>query len=76
MPTWHDLIAIDPAICHGKATIRGTRIPVSVVLANLAAGTSREALLRNYPSLTSEGISAALAYGAALAEEQIIRLPA
>jgi uncharacterized protein (DUF433 family) len=76
MPNWHDLITVDPAVCHGQATIRGTRILVSVVLANLAAGASREALLRNYPTLTPEAINAALSYGAALAEEQVIRLPA
>jgi uncharacterized protein (DUF433 family) len=76
MLSWQDYIAVDPAVCHGQATIRGTRIPVSVVLANLAAGISREALLRNYPTLTPEAINAALAYGAALAEEQVIRLPA
>jgi len=34
---WHDRIAVDPAVCHGKACIRGTRVQVTVVLDNLAA---------------------------------------
>ena len=76
MPSWQDYIVVDPAICHGQATIRGTRVPVSVVLANLAAGLSHDELRRNYPTLSPEAITAALAYGAALAEEQVIRLPA
>ncbi len=42
---WQDYISVDPQICHGKACIRGTRILVSVVLANLAAGIERDELL-------------------------------
>jgi len=73
---WQDHISVDPQICHGKACIRGTRIMVSVVLANLAAGMERAELLRQYPTLTTEGIHAALAYAADLAQERVIALPA
>ena len=73
---WQDHIAVDPAICHGKACIRGTRIPVAVVLANLAAGLTHEELLRSYPSLSVEAIQSALAYAADLAQERVIALPA
>jgi uncharacterized protein (DUF433 family) len=73
---WQDYISVDPQICHGKACIRGTRILVSVVLANLAAGIERDELLRQYPTLTLEGIQAALAYAAELAQERVIALPA
>jgi uncharacterized protein (DUF433 family) len=73
---WRDYITVDPAICHGKACIRGTRILVTVVLANLAAGLSEDELRRSYPALTPEAIRAALAYAAELAEEQIVALPA
>jgi uncharacterized protein (DUF433 family) len=73
---WQDRISVDPAICHGQACIRGTRIPVAVVLANLAAGLTREELVRSYPSLTPEAIQAALAYAADLAQERVIALPA
>ncbi|MDH7578893.1 MAG: DUF433 domain-containing protein [Bacillota bacterium] len=55
-------IAVDPSVCHGKACIKGTRIPVSVILDNLAAGSSKEEILRSYPSLTPEDIQAAIAY--------------
>ena len=73
---WRDYISVDSQICHGKACIRGTRIMVSVVLANLAAGVEREELLRQYPSLPPEAIQAALAYAADLAQERVIALPA
>lgn len=73
---WQDYISVDPQICHGKACIRGTRILVSVVLANLAAGIERDELLWWYPTLTPEGIQAALAYAAELAQERVIALPA
>lgn len=42
---WQDHITTDPAVCNGRACIKGTRIPVSVVLDNLAAGTSLEEIL-------------------------------
>lgn len=59
---------------QGRAHIRGTRIPVSVVLDCLGAGLSEDEILRQYPSLTVEGIRAAAAYGASLAREEIIPL--
>lgn len=55
-------ISVDPNICHGTACILGTRIPVSVILDNLAEGIPREDILKSYPSLKSEDINAALAY--------------
>lgn len=70
-----DLIAVDPDIVGGQAHIRGTRIPVSVVLDCLAAGLSEHEIIEQYPSLSREGIRAA-AYGAALACEEIFPLPA
>lgn len=63
-------IQVDPAICHGKACIRGTRILVSVVLANLADGMTEAELRAEYPTLTGEDIHAALAYAAELAGEE------
>jgi uncharacterized protein (DUF433 family) len=73
---WQDHITVDPAVCHGKACVQGTRIPVAVVLANLAAGLTGEQILRSYPSLTPEAIKAALAYAADLAQERVVALPA
>ncbi|GEM_PF-294151 len=73
---WQDHIVTDPDICHGKACLRGTRIPVAVVLANLAAGVTSEELFRSYPSLTADHLQAALAYAADLAQDRVIPLPA
>jgi uncharacterized protein (DUF433 family) len=56
--------------------MRGTRIPVAVVLANLAAGLTEEELFRSYPSLTPDAVRAALAYAADLAQERVVPLPA
>lgn len=70
--SWQDHIAVDPQVCHGKACIKGTRVMVSVILDNLAAGLSREEILASYPSLASEDIEAALAYAAELARERVV----
>lgn len=73
---WQDHIISDPSICHGKACFKGTRIMVSVVLDNLAAGVGAEEILHSYPSLNHESIQAAIAYAADLARERVIDLPA
>jgi uncharacterized protein (DUF433 family) len=73
---WSEHIVVDPEICHGRACIRGTRIFVSVILDNLAAGESAERILESYPSLTIEAVRAAIAYAADLARERVIALPA
>ena len=70
-----DFIAADPAVCHGQACVRGTRIPVSVVLDALAEGMTEADILAGYPTLSVEGIRAAAAYGAALAREDSVREP-
>lgn len=73
---WREYITVDAAVCHGKACIKGTRIPVSVVLDNLAANVTPDEILKAYPSLTREAISAALAYAADLAGERVLPLSA
>ncbi len=73
--SWQEHITVDPNVCHGKACIRGTRVMVSVVLDNLAAGQSLENILESYPSLSEEGVQAAIAYAAELARERIVTLP-
>jgi uncharacterized protein (DUF433 family) len=67
-------ISVDPQICHGKACIKGTRIMVSVILDNLAAGVSSEEILKSYPTLSSEDIQAAIAYAAELAKERVVSM--
>ena len=68
-------ITVDPQIAHGKACITGTRIPVSVILDNLAAGLPVEEILSSYPSLDRSDIQAAIAYAADLARERQVRFP-
>jgi uncharacterized protein (DUF433 family) len=64
------LIVRDPLICSGQATVRGTRITVSVVLDLLATGMTESEILDDYPTLSVEGIRAAAAYGADLARDE------
>ncbi len=73
---WREHITVDPAVCHGKACIKGTRIPVSVVLDDLAAGLSSGEILRSYPSLSRQDVQAAIPYAADLARERVIAMPA
>jgi uncharacterized protein (DUF433 family) len=73
-PEAADLITVNPAILHGQAHIRGTRISVSVVLDCLAAGMGEAEILDEYPTLSQEGLRAAAAYGAALAREDVFPL--
>ncbi len=73
---WRERITSDPAICHGKACIRGTRIMASVILDNLAAGVSRDEIVSSYPPLKPEDIDAAIAYAAELARERVIPIAA
>jgi uncharacterized protein (DUF433 family) len=61
MENHEDLIVIDPAICHGKPTVRGTRVPVSIVLGHMAGGDSFEEICRNY-DITPEDIRACVAF--------------
>ena len=69
---WVEYITVNPAICHGKACIKGTRIMVSTILDNLAAGLTAEEILRQYPTLPPESIKAAIAYAAELSHERIL----
>ena len=71
---WRDHIVTDPQICHGQACIRGTRIPVAVILDNLATNPSYQEILLSYPSLTEASIRAATHYAAELARERIVDL--
>lgn len=64
-------ITIDPKIMHGKPVIKGTRIPVYVILNLLAGGMSEEEVLKEYPDLTRDDILACLEYAARLVEEEV-----
>ena len=72
---WTERISAESSICHGKACIRGTRIFVSIVLDNLAAGLDASESIRSYPSLRAEDVAAAVSYAAELARERIVTTP-
>ena len=67
-------ITINPEICTGKPCIRDLRFPVSRVLGLLAAGETKESILKAYPYLEPEDIDEALQYAAYLAEEETIEI--
>ena len=75
MEDWKKRISIDPNVCHGKPCIKGTRIWVSLIIDNLAAGSSEEEILEAYPSLSREDIRAALAFAAEMARERYVDIP-
>ncbi|HAA88993.1 MAG TPA: DUF433 domain-containing protein [Peptococcaceae bacterium] len=65
-------IQSDPDIMMGKPVIRGTRIPVSLILEKLAAGETVEQILRAHPSLTEEAIRAAFAFAAEAVKAEVV----
>ena len=69
---WREHVTVDPAVCHGKACVRGTRIMASAVLDNLAAGVTVEELLESYPTLSPEAVRGVIAYAAELARERVV----
>ena len=69
-------IELDPRVCNGKPVIRGTRIPVQLLVEQVAAGKTWDYLLSGYPGLTREDIQAALLYASAAVEHTDILAPA
>ncbi len=69
---WKQHIVSDPEILRGKARIKGTRIPVGLVLGYLAAGETSADILAEFPDLTSEQIAARLDYARELAEFEAV----
>lgn len=69
----HERIEMNPEIMGGKPVVRGTRVPVELVLRKLGAGMTTEAIIGDHPRLTPEDIRAAQAFTADyLADEEII----
>jgi uncharacterized protein (DUF433 family) len=66
-----DRITFDPQILGGRACVRGMRIPVSVIVSQIAHGAPVEEILEGYPELTREDIQQALEYAAWLTHEQV-----
>ena len=72
----HPEISIDPKICHGKPVISGTRIMVRQLLAALASSQTVEEIIKDYPNITKEQISAALSFASDLVDFEEIDLEA
>ena len=68
-------ISVDPNVCFGRPCIRGTRIWVSLIVDNLAEGTTEAELLEAYPKLEPDDIRAALCYAAEMTRERVIPVP-
>jgi len=69
----HERIEIDPRVCNGKAVIRGTRIPVSVLIDQVAGGEPWEEIIRGYPELQKDDIQAALLYASAFLDHTEVK---
>ena len=61
---WRIRISVDPAIHHGDPCIKGTRVPVSVIVGSIADGDTVQEVLRSYPSLQAADVQAALHFAA------------
>jgi uncharacterized protein (DUF433 family) len=67
MQTWlSERIVFDPAVCHGKPVVRGTRVVVANVVGAVAAGEARREILQDYPSLTEADVRACLEFAGRL----------
>ena len=69
---WQDYVVMAPDVHHGDPCIKGTRIPVAIIIGSLADGMLREDIIVEYPQLTPEDIQAALAYAADVVSQDIL----
>jgi uncharacterized protein (DUF433 family) len=68
-----DRIELDPRVCNGKAVIKGTRIPVSAILDQVASGESWDDIVKGFPELKKDDIQAALLYASALLDQSEVK---
>ena len=69
---WQERVVIAPDVHHGDACIKGTRIPVAMIVGSLADGMTPEEIRAAYPQLASQDIQAALAYAADVIHQEIL----
>ncbi|PIP13208.1 MAG: antitoxin [bacterium (Candidatus Stahlbacteria) CG23_combo_of_CG06-09_8_20_14_all_40_9] len=69
----NERIVSEPNICGGEPCIRGTRIPVHIILSHLATGEDYDTILKNFPNIEKEDILACLEYGSYLATEKTVK---
>lgn len=68
---WHNHISTDPEIHHGEPCIKGTRVPVSMIVGSIADGMSFDEIIDAYPQLKKESVQAALAYAADIVRQEV-----
>jgi len=73
---WRERIVVDPSIHHGKPCIKGTRVPVSVIVGSIAEGFTPERIIESWPQLTVEDVNAALRYAAEAVSDADVVSPA
>jgi len=69
---WQERIVVAPDLHHGDPCIKGTRVPVAIIVGSLADGMTPEEIQDNYPQLTGEDIRAALAYAADVMHQDVL----
>lgn len=69
---WKEHIETNPNVMFGKPVIKGTRIPVDLILEKLSLGESIEQLLKAYPSITKESIYSCLAFASVSVKNEVV----
>ncbi|SOD88088.1 DUF433 domain-containing protein [Spirosoma fluviale] len=69
---WRDYITSDPTIMFGKPVIKGTRVPVDLVLEKLGNGETIEQLLKSYPRVTQEALYACLLFASETVKNEVV----
>ena len=73
MLSYFDRIELNPRVCNGKPVIKGTRIPISVILDQIAGGEPWDTILANYPELKKNDIQAALLFASAVLDHTEVK---
>jgi uncharacterized protein (DUF433 family) len=68
---YREYIVRDPAICGGQPVVKGTRVPIRVLLASLAEGATVQEILDDFPTITEPAVRAIIAFAAISAEEDL-----
>ena len=69
---WHNFIVVDPELHHGEPCIKGTRVPVAILVGSIADGMTIDEVIKEYPQITHEAMRAALAYAADVVRQDIL----
>ena len=69
---WQDRVAVSPDLHHGDPCIKGTRVPVAVIVGSLADGMTADEIQSEYPQITVQDIHAALAYAAEVMRQEVV----